>query len=98
MFPLVVLRRTIDLKLVPCIVKVLYIKLHVKQGENGKPGALSSPLGVPPRGDLPYVMLAKAIVSGIVCLQQQMEAYSKLDGSITGNFEIPEAVPRKVGS
>ncbi|XP_073389288.1 uncharacterized protein [Physcomitrium patens] len=70
-------------------------KLVELGGENGKPGALSSPLGVPPRGDLPYVMLAKAIVSGIVCLQQQMEAYSKLDGSITGNFEIPEAVPRK---
>ena len=77
---------------------VLSIQIHVKQAEGAEPAEPPPPPPEPPPGDLPYAMVAKAVVSGIVCLQQQLDAFSKLDASITGNYEIPEAIPLQVGS
>ena len=78
--------------------KVLIIQIYIKQVEGVEPAKPPPPPSQPMQGDLPYAMVAKAIVSGIVCLQQQLEAFNKLDASITGNYEIPEAIPLKVGS
>jgi len=72
------------------------IQICVKQVEGADPTKPPPPLSEPPPGDLPYAQLAKAVASGIACLQQQFEAFSKLEASITGNYEIPEAIPNKV--
>lgn len=70
----------------------------MEQVEGAEPTEGPPPPPEPPPGDMSYAQLAKAVVSGIVCLQEQFEAFSKLEESITGTYEIPEAIPNTVSS